>query len=163
LISQGHRVIMHIAGPRDWAEAQVRERGWREELVLAGLPIRPPLVGDWSADFGYEAAKRVVATPDCTAVFAANDQMALGLIHGLHDAGVRVPEDVSVVGFDDFAEARHLLPPLTTIRQDFNQLGSAAVAALIDLIEDPQSDNEVQRIEPTLVVRQSTAPPPSAP
>lgn len=159
LIGLGHRVIMHLAGPRDWAESRLREQGWRQELLRAGLPVAPPLLGDWSADAGYTAAARVLERGDCTAVFAANDQMALGLLHGFHDAGVRVPEDISVVGFDDFPEARHLLPPLTTVRQDFVTLGTTAVATVAELIEDPQHTPEPQRLDAELIVRASTAPP----
>ena len=159
LLAQGHRVIMHIAGPRDWAEARAREAAWREALVSAGLPVRPALVGDWTADRGYELAAQVAATQGCTAVFAANDQMALGLIHGLHDAGVRVPEDVSVVGFDDLEESRHYLPPLTTVRQDFEALGTASVEALLELIAHPGEVPEPRRIQAVLVERSSTAGP----
>ncbi|WP_394160105.1 LacI family DNA-binding transcriptional regulator [Galactobacter valiniphilus] len=159
LLSLGHRVIMHIAGPRDWAEGRAREAAWRESLVAAGLPVRPALVGDWTADRGYALAAQVAATPDCTAVFAANDQMALGLIHGLHEAGLRVPEDVSVVGFDDLAESAHYLPPLTTVRQDFEALGTASVTALLERIHHPGEAAKATRIPARLVLRKSTTQP----
>jgi DNA-binding LacI/PurR family transcriptional regulator len=159
LMDAGHRVIMHVAGPLDWADARARERGWRDTLVAAGAPVVEPVGGDWTPDSGYAAVARVLAQKDCTAVFVANDQMALGLIHGLHDAGVRVPQDLSVVGFDDLPEAAHFLPPLTTIRQDFAALGSSAVGSLLDQVEHPGREIPGVRVRPRLVVRSSTARP----
>jgi DNA-binding LacI/PurR family transcriptional regulator len=159
LLDAGHKVIMHVAGPLDWADARARERGWRDTLVASGLPVVEPVAGDWSPDSGYAAVARVLAQSDCTAVFVANDQMSLGLIHGLHDAGVRVPEDISVVGFDDLPESAHYLPPLTTIRQDFAALGSSAVGSLLDQVEHPNRPVPGVRVRARLVVRSSTARP----
>ncbi|MGO2632306.1 MAG: LacI family DNA-binding transcriptional regulator [Galactobacter sp.] len=159
LLDAGHRVIMHIAGPLDWADARARERGWRDTLVANGAPVVEPVAGDWTPDSGYAAVARVLAQRDCTAVFAANDQMALGLIHGLYDAGIRVPQDVSVVGFDDLPESAHYLPPLTTIRQDFAALGSSAVGSLLDQVEHPGREVPGVRVRPRLVTRSSTARP----
>jgi DNA-binding LacI/PurR family transcriptional regulator len=95
---------------------------------------------------------------DFTAVFAANDQMALGLIHALHERGIRVPEDVSVVGFDDVPDAHHFLPPLTTVRQDFRALGSVSVTTLLAELEGVEVPRRTL-LEPELVVRASTASP----
>ncbi|MGV8895316.1 MAG: LacI family DNA-binding transcriptional regulator [Rhodoglobus sp.] len=156
LIDLGHREMLHLAGPLDWLDARGRAHEWRQHLEREGLPAREPVVGDWTSDFGYAFGSTV--DPDFTAVFSANDRMALGLIHAFHERGIRVPEDVSVVGFDDVPDARHFLPPLTTVRQDFAALGLLSVATLLAELEG----NEVQRrslIEPELVVRASTAPP----
>jgi len=158
LIELGHRRLLHFAGPLDWLDARGRDREWHAQLERAGLPARAAVVGDWTSDSGYAFGHAIEGMPDFTAVFAANDQMALGLIHAFHERGIRVPEDVSVVGFDDLPDARHFLPPLTTVRQDFHALGTRSVETLIAEIEG----REVPRrslIEPELVVRASTAPP----
>ena len=157
LISLGHRRILHLAGPMDWYDARVREQCWRDALTSAELPVEDAAVGDWTSDFGYEYGS-ALDLGDATAIFAANDQMALGLIHGLSDRGIRVPEDVSVVGFDDLPDARHFLPPLTTVRQDFAALGALALQLIIAAIEGESTD-EHEMIEPVLIVRRSTAAP----
>jgi DNA-binding LacI/PurR family transcriptional regulator len=155
LIDLGHRDIRHVAGPSDWLDARERDRGWRDSLTAAGLPVREPLVAGWTADDGYAAARAL--DPAATAVFAANDRLALGLMHGLADAGVRVPADVSVVGFDDIPDARHFLPPLTTVRQDFAALGARAVGTLLAALDGPEAPHHP--IAPELVVRATTAVP----
>ena len=158
LIGLGHERILHIAGPADWLDAQGRELGWRAALERAELGTPPVVVGDWSADFAYDYARGLSGRPDFTAVFCANDQMSLGLLHGLDELGLGVPGDVSVVGFDDLPESRHFHPPLTTIRQDFHALGHSVVQALVDAITG-QPAPATSVIEPVLVVRSSTAPP----
>jgi len=155
LIELGHRSIAHVSGPLDWYDARERESGWRDALARAGLPARSSVAGDWTSDFGYEFG-RTFDVGDVTAVFAGNDQMALGLIHGLSERGLRVPDDLSVVGFDDLPEARHFLPPLTTVRQDFAALGALAVQQVMAAIEGHESV-EHNRIAPTFVLRSSTA------
>ncbi|KJY24963.1 substrate-binding domain-containing protein, partial [Streptomyces sp. NRRL S-495] len=103
------------------------------------------------------------AQPDVTAVLAANDQLALGLLRALHEAGRRVPEDVSVVGFDDIPEAAFFVPPLTTVRQDFEEVGRQCVARLLDRIDPPASEDAPVTavvVRPELIVRASTAAPP---
>lgn len=159
LLGLGHRGVVHLAGPSSSFAAAERERGWRAALAAAGAPASEPLRGDWSSESGYGAGRRVPA--DATAVFAANDQMALGLLRALADAGRRVPEDVSVVGFDDIADAGQFRPPLTTVRQDFDVLGEHAVAALVRGIESeaPAGAPGVDTVPTSLVVRASTAPP----
>src|SRR4051794_3833660 len=134
LIGPGHPRTAPLAGPQDWVEAAARAQGFAAELREHGLPLRPHLYGDWSADAGY-AVGRVLLATDATAVFAANDQMALGLLHAVGEAGLRVPQDLSVAGFDDIPEARHFHPPLTTVRQDFAELGRRAIALLLEEIE----------------------------
>jgi DNA-binding LacI/PurR family transcriptional regulator len=157
LIELGHRSIAHLSGPLDWYDARAREQGWRDAIADAGLEIAPPVVGDWTSDYGYTFGKTYDFS-GTTAVFAANDQMALGLVHGLAERGLRVPEDVSVVGFDDLPDARHFLPPLTTVRQDFAALGSLALQIIIAAIEG-EDIAEHDIIEPRLIVRGSSAPP----
>jgi len=160
LIERGHRSIAHLAGPLDWYDARERAGGWRDALALAGLSAPPPVAGDWTSDCGYavglDADRAFAAADPVTAVFAANDQMALGLIHGLADRGIRVPEDISVVGFDDLPDARHFLPPLTTVRQDFAALGELVLRQIVAAIDGEQNTRH-DLIEPTLVVRSSTA------
>jgi DNA-binding LacI/PurR family transcriptional regulator len=156
LIDLGHRDMLHIAGPLDWLDARSRERAWREHLARAGLTARETVVGDWTADFGYAFGQTV--DPTFTAVFAANDQMALGLIHAFSERGISVPNDVSIVGFDDVREAKHFLPPLTTVRQDFRALGSLSVATLLAELEGDDIPRRTL-LDPELIVRASTAAP----
>lgn len=132
LLALGHEVIGHLAGPAGSFAAAERERGWREAVVAGGGRLGPVVRGDWSADSGHAAA---AAFADATAVVSANDQMALGLIRGWADRGLRVPDDVSVVGFDDVPDAANYLPPLTTVRQEFAALAADAVDALVAQIE----------------------------
>ncbi|MFK4761665.1 LacI family DNA-binding transcriptional regulator [Microbacterium sp. ZW T5_45] len=155
LIELGHERILHIAGPPDWFDAKARTESWQVTLEAAGLPVAPPLIGDWSSDSGY-AFGRELELGDATAVFVANDQMALGLMHGLAERGIRVPDDVSVVGFDDVPDARHYLPPLTTVRQHFDKLGQAVIGELVAAIEGEETE-ERELIQPELRVRASTA------
>ncbi|WP_207454550.1 LacI family DNA-binding transcriptional regulator [Herbiconiux sp. SYSU D00978] len=158
LIELGHRDIVHVAGPRDWTEAEGRMRGFLDEMRSADLSLIPPVLGDWTAQFGYHAGKELAGFRDFTAVFAANDQMALGILHAFAEAGIRVPEEVSVVGFDDIPEAAHFWPPLTTVRQDFAELGRRAVALLLSELAG-ESDLDHAAVRPELIVRRSTAPP----
>ena len=159
LIDLGHRRIAHVAGPLDWLDAWARHRAWQTEIKAAGLDELDVVVGDWTAGFGYEVAHVAGRLPDCTAVFAANDQIALGLIHGFAERGIRVPDDISIVGFDDLPESKHFLPPLTTVRQDFRALGERAVEVLHAALEGSELDRR-SIIAPLLIVRESTAVPP---
>jgi DNA-binding LacI/PurR family transcriptional regulator len=154
LIELGHSHIVHLAGPQDWIEADARMRGFLEAVSDADLPTMPPIAGDWTADFGYFAGRELLRQRDFTAVFAANDLMAIGLMHAFRDAGVDVPGDVSVVGFDDIPTAAHVWPPLTTIHQDFGSHGRRAVASLLG-----DSADEVSAVSTSLVIRSSTASP----
>jgi DNA-binding LacI/PurR family transcriptional regulator len=169
LIGQGHQRILHVAGPPDWNDAQSRLRAYKDVLEAAGLAWWPPLYGDWTADSGYEIgralARDVAGSPlPFSAVFSSNDQMALGLIHAFREAGLDVPGDVSIVGFDDIPESAHFWPPLTTVRQDFSELGARCVSMLIDAIRRAQDPLAPERasvappLEPRLVIRASVAP-----
>ncbi len=157
LIELGHRKILHVAGPPDWFDAKARTEAWRAALEDAGLVVTEPLIGDWSSDSGY-AFGQSLDPEDATAVFVANDQMALGLLHGLAERGIRVPEDISVVGFDDVPDARHYRPPLTTVRQDFALLGKVVIGELLAAIEGAETGSR-ELIQPVLQLRASTAAP----
>jgi DNA-binding LacI/PurR family transcriptional regulator len=157
LIDLGHEEIVHIAGPQDWIEAEARMRGFLDEIGDAELRTHPPILGDWTADFGHRAGRELARFRDFTAVFAANDQMALGLLHAFREAGLDVPGDVSVVGFDDIPESAHFWPPLTTVHQDFAELGRRAVGLLLGEL-GADSESVPHRIVPELVIRDSTGP-----
>ncbi len=157
LIELGHRDILHLAGPQDWIEAEARMRGFVDEMIESDLPVVPPILGDWTADFGHYAGRELSRRIDFTAVFAANDQMALGLIHAFHEAGIDVPGDVSVIGFDDIPEAAHYWPPLTTVRQDFPELARRSIDLLLGQLGGIRPLDR-KAITPTLVVRDSTGP-----
>jgi DNA-binding LacI/PurR family transcriptional regulator len=160
LLGLGHRTVWHLAGPRESASAADRTRGWADTLRAAGIDPPPVLVGDWSAESGYRQGTVLAERDDVTAVFAANDQMALGLIQALHRAGRSVPGELSVVGFDDMPDAAYFWPPLTTVTQDFSEIGRNAIGLLLDRIEDRDGGAGGERLIPTrLVVRQSTAAP----
>ncbi len=158
LAELGHRDILHVSGPLDWLDARGRERAFHSRAKKWGVRERPIVIGDWTADFGYDFARSVEHVPEYTAMFVSNDEMALGVIHGFHDNGIRVPQDVSVVGFDDLPVARHFLPPLTTVRQDFHALGVRAVEVLRASIEGSEIPQNT-RIPVELIVRDSSAPP----
>jgi|APMI01.1.fsa_nt_gi DNA-binding LacI/PurR family transcriptional regulator len=159
LVALGHRRIIHLAGPQDWAEARARTEGWRAAMSEAGLPTTEPLVGDWTAASGYAAGRAIAADPTVSAVFASNDQMALGVLRALHEEGRRVPGTVSVVGFDDLPEAEYFVPSLTTVRQDFDAVGVRALD-LLDAAIHGETPPPVPLVIPALVVRASTAPSP---
>ncbi|MDR2380290.1 MAG: LacI family transcriptional regulator [Bifidobacteriaceae bacterium] len=158
LLAKGHVLIAHFAGPAGEFHAQCREHGWRRALADAGLRPGPLLRGTWTADSGYRLAKRLMgrsAAPP-TAVFVANDQAAIGALRGFGEAGLRLPEDMSVVGFDDIPGASQLRPPLTTVRQDLAELGRRSFALLLDVISGHAPGAHVA-LAPELVVRASTA------
>lgn len=161
LLSLGHKTVWHIAGPAHWKEAEKRIDGWKATLEAAGSPVPAILRGDWTPRSGYEIGQRLLETPEVTAVFAANDQMALGLLRALHEAGRKVPHDLSVVGFDDIPEAGYFIPPLTTIRQDFGELGRRCLQVLLSRIAGEEAPARVV-VAPELVVRESTGVVPSA-
>jgi len=157
LLDLGHRTVWHVAGPADWKEAEERVEGWRKALRAAGVPFPPMLRGDWTARSGYVLGRALLEVREMTAVFVANDQMALGLLRRLHEAGRDVPRDLSIVGFDDIPEAAYFTPPLTTVRQDFPELGRRCLHVLLARIEGEPRSIERVVVAPELVVRASTA------
>jgi DNA-binding LacI/PurR family transcriptional regulator len=157
LIDLGHSDILHIAGPSDWLEARARLDGYRSELLEAGLSPREPLIGDWTAEFGHRAGLDLFEARDFTAVFCSNDQMALGLLHAARDAGVDVPGELSVVGFDDTPESAHFAPALTTVRQNFVEIGNRAIALLLAELGG-EAVVDTDPIAPELIVRSSSGP-----
>jgi len=157
LLELGHETVWHIAGPEDWLEAGERVAGWKAALAEARAPIPPHLVGDWSARAGYELGAELAEMSDVTAVFVANDAMALGLLRRLHETGRTVPDSISVVGFDDTPEAAYLTPPLTTVRQDFMELGRRGFELAQRRLRGAHGVERIS-IAPELIVRQSTGP-----
>lgn len=155
LLTLGHKNVWHIAGPADFLEAEQRIAGWRATLKAAG--IQPPalLRGDWSPRSGYESGKRLIQIPQVTAVFVGNDQMSLGLLRLLHETGRKVPGDLSIVGFDDIPEAAYFTPPLTTVRQDFTEVGRRCLHLLVRQIESGDTPASIM-VPPELIVRAST-------
>jgi DNA-binding LacI/PurR family transcriptional regulator len=159
LLDLGHRTVWHLGGPRSSFAAARRQRSWQQTLTDRGRTVPPVLVGDWSAGSGYDAGRTLAEDTGVTAVFAANDQMALGLLRALHERGRAVPDDVSVVGFDDMEEAAHFWPPLTTVRQSFGEVGRRSVDALISEIQAGEHHHQPVSVATELVIRSSTAPP----
>jgi len=159
LLGLGHRTVHHIAGPADSYSAEGRRAAWQEVLEEHGRPVPTPVQGDWSPDSGYRAACDLLAREHPTAVFVANDQMALGAFRAILEAGLRVPQDISVIGFDNIDEAVAFPTPLTTVAQDWGQVGREALSVALDMLEGA----EPRRVSvPThLVVRDSIGPAPS--
>ncbi|MEV4014105.1 LacI family DNA-binding transcriptional regulator [Nonomuraea angiospora] len=153
LLDLGHRQVWHVSGPDEWIEARQRRQGWQECLAAAGIQAPPPLEGDWSPDSGHRQGQVLAMIPDVTAVFAASDEMAFGVIRALREHGRSVPADVSIVSVDDIALAAYCHPPLTTVRQDFYRSGAAAVALLLG------GEAAEALATASLSVRDSTAPP----
>jgi DNA-binding LacI/PurR family transcriptional regulator len=160
LLSLGHRTVWHIAGPSTSIDARSRANGWRRALHRAGLEPPPPIVGDWSARSGFAAGRQLATDLDATAVFVANHQMAFGVLCALESAGRTVPNDLSVVDFDDAPESPSYSPALTTVQQDSTAIGDCAIAILLDRIANPHNRPSRLLLEPQLVIRDSTSHPP---
>jgi DNA-binding LacI/PurR family transcriptional regulator len=158
LLELGHASVWHVSGPEGWLGTDARIRGWRTELAAARRVAHEVVAGDWSAASGYRAGQVIARDPEITAVFAANDQMALGLLLALREHGRAVPGEVSVVGFDDIPEAAFYPPPLTTVRLDFTEVGRRCVGRLLELVRGEAPAREPP-VRPELVVRTSTASP----
>ena len=157
LIDLGHLRIGHIAGPLRRFDAMERLAGWRETMRRNSLDASRVWEGDWSARSGSELGRQLFDS-GATAVFCANDQTALGVMHAAKLESIRVPQDLSIVGFDDMPEAQYFPTPLTTVRQDHERLGEDSVELLLAQIEPTYPNAEVV-VEPTLVLRESTSAP----
>jgi LacI family transcriptional regulator len=169
LLAGGAHRIGIVTGPLAWWESQQRQAGWRETLRARGLEASDDLVavGDWTANSGEQALYRLLAqVPDLDAVFASNDQMALGVLHGAHRLGRRVPEDLSVIGVDNIAEASHFWPSLSTVSQPLRDAGAQAVRDIDGSIRRAKQPRWVPEaptagitlLEPELIVRESSRP-----
>jgi len=161
----GHRHIAHVTGPEGNVLTTERRRGMVEERTRLGLPAREEWIirGDFSLESGHEAAARILAMDHRpTAVFCSADMVAFGLISGLRAGGLRVPDDISVVGFDGIEMSEYYVPALTTIWQDRHTMGTRAAACLLDRLARPGQDHiaPVDTVPVDLVIRASTAPPP---
>ncbi|SEE65078.1 LacI family DNA-binding transcriptional regulator [Ruania alba] len=160
LLDLGHRTVHHIAGADGWNAARLRSEGWRRALERAQRPVPSALTGDWSSASGARLGAELARDPDVTAIFAANDMMALGVLHAMWRAGRMVPAEVSVVGFDGSPSGEHFCPPLTTMRGDAHEHGRQAVQLILAHLG--QQEVQTRRlIEARLVERESTAAPPS--
>lgn len=191
LLSLGHRTVHYLAIPSSTHTSQ-RQAGWHQALAETGAPVPDPVQCGWTPSSGFQTGQRIAADPDVTAVLCGNDDLALGVMRALHAAGLSVPGDVSVVGFDDTPVAEFLTPPLTTVRLDFAELGRACFALLRSLTEHtvkelatnatatatataelattespttgPTDDEPTtRRPEPELIIRESAGPPRSLP
>ncbi len=155
LAELGHTRIAHLAGPANAADAVERARGWRDELAERGLPVLDLVYGDWTAAGGYRLGLEMDLEPGM-AVFASNDLSALGLMSALRERSFAVPDDVSIVGFDDIPEAAYLCPPLTTVRQDFASLGELMLQKVLVALEEGEDETTDTPLPTHLVVREST-------
>ena len=161
LLALGHRQVWHIAGPPTSFAAIHRIESWQQTLHEAGIAPPEVLHGDWTTESGHRHGLTLGARPEVTAIFAANDQMALGAMRALHELGRRIPGDVSVAGFDDMPEARSFWPPLTTVRQDFTAVGRLSVQKLLQKVARTGPEANDRTTVPTeLIVRASTGAPP---
>ena len=159
LLRLGHRTVWHIAGPRDWDAAQKRLNGWRSALREAGVRVPRVSYGDWSAASGYDQGRKLAARGDVTAIFAANDQMAMGILRAFHEAGRDIPGDVSVVGFDDVPEAEFQMVPLTTVGVDADQAAQRILAELMQMIKGAEPPAGAVTLPGTeLIIRRSSGP-----
>ena len=157
LAELGHEQIAHVTGPMDWVEAQQRRAGWLRGLADRGLSPTWELHGDWTPESGYLAGLAIAEHEEITAVFAANDSMALGVLKALHQRGRPVPASVSVVGFDDIPEAGYFWPALTTVRQDFAALAERAVELVVRALGGEVRPYQ-ELVLPRLVLRDSAGP-----
>jgi DNA-binding LacI/PurR family transcriptional regulator len=159
LIDLGHKNIVHIAGPSNWFDAVPRIDGYEKTMVAAGLKPRV-IAADWNIETGYLIGKHLdIDTDKITGIFAANDNLSLGLMHAFRERGIAVPERISIVGFDDVPEAPYFAPPLTTLRPDFSRLGRVAMGLILRKLSG-ESVEISNNITPELIIRKSTAVPP---
>lgn len=158
LAELGHSKILHLAGPVNSPDGVERVRGWRDELVAQRLEVIEPIHGDWTAASGHRIGLEMDVS-GVTAIFAANDLLAMGLLSALRSRHLRVPEDISVVGFDDIAEAGYMFPPLTSVHQDFAGLGQLMMQKVLLALEEGGEETSDAPLATRLVVRESTLAP----
>jgi LacI family transcriptional regulator len=163
LLECGKTKIGHISGPLTWWEADERKRGWRDTLTKAGLDASDQHCkeGNWSSASGEQAFIQLLEVfPDLDAVFVANDQMALGVLRESHRKGIKIPEQLAVIGFDNLPESGYFYPSLTTISQDLQMLGELSVQYIVEMIQARKGNQSVivqsRFIQPSLIVREST-------
>lgn len=159
LLDLGHETVWQVCGDPAWVGTDARIRGWQSELAAAKRVAPEPIGGDWTSASGYVAGLEIVKNPDITAVFVANDYMAMGVLSALREHGVRCPDEISVVGFDEVPDSRYYQPALTTVRMDFREVGRKCVERLLELVGGAET-SQLAKIQPELVVRDSAAPPP---
>ena len=159
LLAQGHRTVWHVAGPEQWHGSRAREAGWRSALAEAGSEAPPMLRASWSAESGYRCGEMLARVPDCTAIFAANDHVALGIMRAMAEHGREIPGNVSLVGFDDVPESGYFHPSLTTIRQEFAEFGREALQLLLEQLKNGARSTNSVLVEPALVERRTVGPP----
>lgn len=160
LLSLGHRMVHYLAIPSSTHTSQ-RQAGWRDALEEAGAPVPAPIQCGWTPRSGYAAGQVLASDPEVTAVLCGNDDLALGAMRALLQAGRAIPGDVSVVGFDDTPMSEFLAPPLTTVRMDFAELGRACFTLLLAVMERGDALPRPRWPEPELTIRESTGPPPA--
>ena len=164
LLRLGHKTVWHIAGPPSGNATRVRREAWEAALVANGAPVPPVYHGDWTPASGYRLgavlADRI--PEEITAILCANDQMALGLMRAFQERGISIPGDVSVAGFDDIDVAEYVWPPLTTVRQHFDQVGQLCMDLLLEQIAGRRpTPGKVHDVPVELVIRASTSVPPA--
>jgi DNA-binding LacI/PurR family transcriptional regulator len=160
LLELGHATVHHISGLPSSYPALTRLAAWRDALTGRGHPVPEPATGDWSMASGYHAARKLLDQGDAiTAIFAANDQMAVGAMRAAADLGRRVPDNLSVVGYDDSEVAAYLVPTLTTVRQDLREVARRCMNLLIPAVRgETRLAATVDLVEPEFVIRASTGP-----
>jgi LacI family repressor for deo operon, udp, cdd, tsx, nupC, and nupG len=159
LASLGHRNFFHVAGPAAWQSARNRRAVYEETIAQLGLTSLGVAAGDWSSASGYAAGQEIAALPAVTAVVAANDTMAMGVVRALHDHGITVPDQVSVFGWDDMAESTYFIPSISTVHMDLEALGARSMGELIARIRGGQPTDAALTLAPMeLIFRESIGP-----
>lgn len=160
LIRLGHKNIAHISGPQGWFSSERRLEGWKAALADANLKYSTIMEGDWSPRSGYLATKEILKDGKITSIFSANDDMALGALKAINEAGLAIPEEFSLIGFDDAPASAYLTPGLTTIHQDFDEVGKQALSLLLTLVRGEKLSKRRVTVTPELIIRDSTGKPP---
>ena len=159
LLGLGHRTVRYVSIPSSTDSSQ-RMAGWRAALEAAGAPVPEPLYCDWAPRSGYQAGQLLAADPDVTAVLCGNDDLALGVMRAMHEAGRAIPDSISIVGFDDTPLSAFFTPALTTVRLDFAGLGRVCFGLLHSLIDSRADGQPGRGPQPELIIRESAGPPP---